>query len=183
MLKKLAVISLAAGALVLCAPVAASAAPSDSAPLIAHSYAEPPDVTVDHPVIDRCEVSSIVFGAGFFDPGEDVSVGISGSNAAGASYSGNVADDTGALALTFRPPADGDARYAVSLDGSRSYTAQITVSHGQDAAASCDHDPAVAAGLARTGGGVSPWMIGGGAMALLAGGVLVTAAARRPGHH
>ncbi|MCK3770189.1 hypothetical protein MZK47_10965 [Microbacterium aerolatum] len=143
-------------------------------------------MTIDHPVVDTCELSSIVFSAGFFDPGEDVDVGISGANAADASYSGDVADAEGALALTFRPPADGNGRYTVSFDGSRSYTALITVSHGHDAAVSCDHDPAVASGsvtgLARTGGDVSPWMIGGGAIALLAGGVLVTAAARRPGH-
>ncbi|WP_404475499.1 hypothetical protein [Microbacterium aerolatum] len=186
MRKELAVISLAIGALVLCAPVAASAASADSAPLIAHSYAKPPDVTVDHPVIDTCELSSIVFSAGFFVPGEDVGVGISGANAADASYSGTVADAEGALALTFRPPADGNGRYTVSFDGSRSYAALITVSHGHDATVSCDHDPAVApasaTGLARTGADVPPWVIGGGAIALLAGGVLLTAAARRPGH-
>jgi hypothetical protein len=169
MLKKLVVISLTAGALVLSAPAVASA---DTG-----SYADPPGVTVDTPVVDVCESSDIVFGAGYFQPGEAVGVGVSGANAADASYSGNVATDDGGLVLSFRPPADGDGSYDISFDGSRSYTATVTVSHGHDAAVNCGHDPVVAeagdVALARTGGGVSPWMIGGGITALAAGGVLV----------
>ena len=182
MLKKLAVISLTAGALVLAAPAVAVAAPSDGLSLEAGSYAKPPNVTVDEPVIDVCEISTIVFGTGYFAPGENVAVEVSGFNAAQGSYSGNVANADGGLVLSFRPPADGNGTYSLAFTGSRSYTATITVSHGHDAAVSCDHDPGVAsaaAGLAVTGGEVSPWVIGGGAVALLGGGVLVAAGLTR----
>lgn len=186
MLKKLAVISLTVGALILCAPTVASAAPA--APAASDSYAGTPDVTVDHPIIDICEVSTIVFGAGWFQPSETVAISVSGLNAADAAVSGNTAAADGSLVLTFRPPADGNGVYGVAFTGSRSYTATITVSHGHDSAVTCDHDPVVApAGtelpltgttasgveLALTGGSVSPWILGGGAAALVAGGALV----------
>lgn len=183
MLKKLAVIGLTAGALVLSAPAVASAA---------DSYVEPPGASVDSPVIDTCEVSSIVFGDGYFEPGENVAVGISGANAANASYSGNIANAEGGMVLSFRPPADSTGAYKVAFDGTRSYTALVTVSHGHDAAVSCDHDPAVAAAagtelpltgggieLALTGGTASPWLLGSGAAVLAAGGVLIAVGATR----
>lgn len=190
MLKKLAVISLTAGALVLAAPAVASAASADIVPTASSSYAETPRVSVDDPVIGTCESSTIVFGSGYFLPGERVAVSVSGLNAADAAVSGDTAAADGGLVLTFRPPSDGDGSYAVSFAGSRSYTATITVTRGHDAAATCDHDPAVApAGtelplgggteLALTGGDVSPWIIGGGAVALIAGGVLVAAGVAR----
>lgn len=190
MIKKIAVISLVAGALVLSAPAVATAAPAESAPLAAASYTEPPQVTVDDPVIDICEVSTVVFGAGYFQPGENVGVGVSGANAANASYSGNVANADGGMVLSFRPPSDGNGSYDISFNGSRSYTATVTVSHGHDAAVSCNHDPAVAAAntelpltdgieLALTGGDASPWLVGGGIVALAAGGILVAAGVTR----
>ncbi|GGM46193.1 hypothetical protein [Microbacterium saperdae] len=192
MLKKLAAISLTAGALVLIAPTVATAAPSVPA-AASDSYAETPGVRVNDPIIDSCEVSTIVFGAGYFLPSENVGVSISGANAADAAVSGNTAGADGGLTLTFRPPADGQGSYGVAFSGSRSYTATITVSQGHDAAASCDHDPSVVAGagtelpltgsgtieLALTGGSVSPWVLGGGAVALVAGGALVAAGAAR----
>jgi hypothetical protein len=190
MLKKLAAISLTVGALVLSAPVAASASSADIVPITDGSYAEPPKVTVDNPIVDICEVSTIVFGAGYFAPGENVGVSVSGLNAADAAISGNVATADGSLTVSFRPPSNGDGSYSIAFTGSRSYTAVVTVSHGHDAAVSCDHDPGVAAAgtelpltdgleLALTGGEISPWILGGGAVALAAGGVLVVAGAVR----
>lgn len=190
MLKKLAAISLTVGALVLIAPTAATAAPSVPA-ATSGSYAETPDVRVNDPIIDICEVSTIVFGPGYFLPSENVGVSVSGLKAADSAVSGNTAGADGSLTLTFRPPADGEGSYGISFNGSRSYTATITVSHGHDAATSCDHDPAVAAAgtelpltggtieLALTGGSVSPWVLGGGAAALVAGGALVAVGAAR----
>jgi hypothetical protein len=190
MLKKMAAISLTVGALVLIAPTAATAAPSVPA-ATSGSYAETPDVRVNDPIIDICEVSTIVFGPGYFLPSENVGVSVSGLNAADSAVSGNTAGADGSLTLTFRPPTDGEGSYGISFNGSRSYTATITVSHGHDAATSCDHDPAVAAAgtelpltggtieLALTGGSVSPWILGGGAAALVAGGALVAAGAAR----
>lgn len=182
MLKKLAVISLTAGALILCTPAVASAASADL--VASDNYAGTPDVTVDDPIIDTCEVSTIVFGAGWFQPSESIAVSVSGLNGADAAVSGNTAAADGSLVLTFRPPADGDGVYGVTFTGSRSYTATITVSHGHDSVRACGHDPAVAPSgtelpltggleLALTGGSVSPWILGGGAGALVAGGVLV----------
>lgn len=189
MLKKITVIGLIAGALVLAAPAVASATPVDTAPF-ATPYTEPPKVTVDNPVIDTCEVSTVVFGPGYFLPGENVGVGVSGANAANASYSGNVANADGGLVLTFRPPTDGSGTYEISFTGSRNYTATVTVSQGHDAAVSCYHDPGAAPAstelpltggieLALTGGGVSPWMVGGGIVTLAAGGLLVAAGVAR----
>lgn len=187
MLKKLAAISLAVGALVLIAPSAATAAPT--VPAEPDSYAGTPRVSVDDPIIGICEASTIVFGAGYFLPSESVAVSVSGQNAASARVSGNTAAADGSLLVAFSPPSNGEGTYAVAFGGSRSYTATITVSNGQDAAESCDHDPVVAAGsempltggleLALTGGDVSPWVLGGGAAALAAGGALVIAGARR----
>ncbi len=188
MLKKLAAISLTVGALVLTAPVAASAA--TAVPAASDSYAETPRVTVDDPIIDICEVSTIVFGAGYFQPSETVGVSVSGLNAADSAVSGNTAAADGSLVLTFRPPSDGEGSYAIAFSGSRSYTATITVSHGHDSAVTCDHDPGVAAAgtelpltggmeLALTGGSVSPWILGGGAAALVAGGALVAVGVSR----
>lgn len=183
MLKKLAAISLTVGALVLLAPVAANAA--TAVPAASDSYAEKPDVSVDDPIIGICEASTIVFGAGWFQPSENVGVSVSGLNAADSAVSGNTAAADGSLVLTFRPPSDGEGSYAIAFSGSRSYTATITVSRGHDSASSCDHDPAVASSgtelpltgsgmeLALTGGSVSPWILGGGAAALVAGGALV----------
>ncbi|WP_047523033.1 hypothetical protein [Microbacterium sp. ZOR0019] len=198
MLKKLAAISLTAGALVLAAPAVATAAPTLAPTASSNDYPTPPGVKVSDPIIDTCEVSTIVFGAGYFLPSENVSVSISGLEAARAAGSGSTAGADGGLTYTFRPPADGEGSYAVSFNGSRSYTATITVSHGHDAATSCDHDPGVApagtelpltggdnaasAGgfeLALTGGSVSPWFLGGGAAALVAGGALVAVGASR----
>ncbi len=65
MLKKLAVISLAAGALVLVAPTVATAAPTVPA-ASSDSYPTPPGAKVGDPIIDICEVSTIVFGSGYF---------------------------------------------------------------------------------------------------------------------
>ncbi|MDQ0725953.1 hypothetical protein [Microbacterium sp. W4I20] len=189
MLKKLAAISLTAGALVFIAPTVATAAQTVPA-AESDSYAGTPGVKVGDPIIDTCEVSTVVFGAGYFLPSETVNVNVSGLNAGGASVSGNTASADGGLTVTFRPPADGEGSYTLAFGGSRPYTATITVSHGQDAAANCGHDPAVApAGtempltggteLALTGGSVSPWMLGGGAVALVAGGALVAAGAAR----
>lgn len=195
MLKKMAVIGLTAGALLFCAPTVASAAPASSD--TTDNYAGTPRVTLEDPIIDTCEVSTIVFGAGWFQPSETVVVSVSGLDGAEASVSGNTAAADGSLVLTFRPPADGNGVYGVTFTGSRSYTATITVSHGHDAAVTCDHDPGVApAGtelpltgsttggmeLALTGGSVSPWILGGGATALVAGGVLVAVGISRRKH-
>lgn len=191
MLKKLAAISLAAGALVFIAPTVATAAPvvPDAA---SDSYPSPPGVKVDDAIIDTCEVSTIVFGSGYFLPSENVNVSVSGLNAGESAVSGNTAAADGSLTVTFRPPSDAEGSYAVAFGGSRPYTATITVSHGHDAAVTCGHDPAVVAPagtelpltgdgfeLALTGGSVSPWVLGGGAVALVAGGALVAAGAAR----
>ena len=190
MLKKLAAISLAAGALVLVAPTVATAAPTVPS-ASSDSYPTPPGAKVGDPIIDICEVSTIVFGPGYFLESENVNVSVSGYNAGKAAVSGNIAGADGSLTLTFRPPSDGEGSYAVAFNGSRSYTATITVSHGHDAATSCDHDPGVATAgselpltgggieLALTGGSVSPWVLGGGAAALVAGGALVAVGASR----
>lgn len=157
MLKKLAAISLAAGALVLVAPTVATAAPTVPS-ASSDSYPTPPGAKVGDPIIDICEASTIVFGPGYFLPSENVNVSVSGYNAGKAAVSGNTAAGDGSLTLTFRPPSDGEGSYAVAFNGSRSYTATITVSHGHDAAVSCDHDPGVAAAgseLPLTGGGSS----------------------------
>ena len=188
MLKKLAAISLTVGALVLTAPVAANAA--TAVPAVSDSYAKPPSVSVDDPIVDICQVSTIVFGAGWFQPSENVGVSVSGLNAADSAVSGNTAAADGSLVLTFRPPSNGEGSYAVAFAGSRSYTATITVSRGHDSASSCDHDPTVASAgselpltggteLALTGGSVSPWVLGGGAAALVAGGALVAVGVSR----
>lgn len=190
MLKKLAAISLTAGALVLMAPAVASAAPT--VPAESDSYSGTPRVGVDDPIIDICDVSTVAFGAGYFLPSENVGVSVSGFNAGDSAVSGNTAAADGSLVVTFRPPSDGEGSYSLAFTGSRSYTATITVTDGHDAAVSCDHDPGVAAAgtelpltgggleLALTGGSVSPWVLGGGAVALVAGGALVaTGAARR----
>ncbi|MFT4157018.1 MAG: hypothetical protein QM630_03705 [Microbacterium sp.] len=184
MLKKLAAISLTAGALVLTAPVAADAATDSS-----DSYAGTPSVSVSDPIVDTCAVSTIAFGSGWFQPSENVDVSVSGYAAADAVVSGNIAAADGSLVLTFRPPSDGEGSYAVAFSGSRSYTATLTVSNGQDSVANCDHDPAVSASgasvagssteLALTGGSVSPWILGAGATALIAGGTLVAVGIHR----
>ncbi|WP_455904542.1 hypothetical protein [Microbacterium sp.] len=189
MLKKLAAISLTAGVLVLMAPAVASAAPV--VPTESDSYAGTPRVSVDDPIIDICEVSTVAFGAGYFLPAENVGVSVSGLNAGDSAVSGKTAAADGSLVVTFRPPSDGEGSYALAFSGSRSYTATITVSHGHDSAVSCDHDPGVASAgtelpltgggleLALTGGSVSPWVLGGGAAALVAGGVLVATGVTR----
>ncbi len=188
MLKKLAAISLAAGALVLIAPVAASAAPSDLAHT-ASDYAGTPDVTLKNPIIDICETSTIVFGAGYFLPGEKVGVSISGANAAGASVSGDTAAGDGSLVLSFAPPSNGEGSYTLAFSAAqRSYAATVTVTGGGNVAGNCEDDPGVVAAgmelplsseLALTGGNISPWIVGGGAVALAAGGALVVAGAAR----
>lgn len=190
MLKKLAAIGLAAGALVLIAPTAATAAPPVHG-AASGSYADTLGVKVSDPIIDVCGVSTIVFGEGYFLPSEDVNVSVSGMNASGAEVSGNTAGSDGSLTVSFRPPSDGQGSYGVAFGGSRSYNATITVSQGDDSASSCDQDPTAApAGtelpltgegfeLALTGGDVSPWIVGGGAVALVGGGALVAAGAAR----
>ncbi|MFT4260678.1 hypothetical protein [Microbacterium sp.] len=188
MLKKLAAIGLTVGALVIAAPVAANAA---------DDYTTPPGVNVDDPIVDICEVSTIVFGPGWFAPSETVSVSVSGYNAGAASVSGNTASADGSLVLSFRPPSDAQGNYAVTFtrtqteggNGPQSYTAQVTVS--TSSSSGCHHDPVIAAAsgtelpltgateLALTGGDVSPWVLGGGAAALVAGSALVAVGAAR----
>lgn len=196
MLKKLAAISLAAGVIILAAPTAASAASSDS-------YADKPSVTVNDPIIDICDVSTIVFGAGSFQPSEVVGVSVSGLRAEESEISGNTAAADGSLTVSFRPPSGGSGAYAITFTGAGAnaaaraasvagigqYTAVITVS----GTSSCAHDPSIAATgtelpltgdgsieLALTGGSISPWVIGGGAAALaVGGGLVVIGAARR----
>lgn len=190
MLKKLAAISLTVGALVLIAPSAATAAPSSVPTASSDSYTDTPGARVNDPIIDSCEVSTVAFAAGYFLPSENVGVSVSGLNAADAAVSGNTAGTDGSLALTFRPPSDGEGSYALAFSGSRSYTATVTVSDARGT--SCEKDPSTAAAagselpltgagleLALTGGSVSPWILGGGAVALVAGGALVAAGAAR----
>ena len=196
MLKKLAVISLTAGALNLGAPIAASAAPTEVALTAQASYTDGPGGTVDRPVIDQCDSSTISFAAGYFVAGEAVSVSISGAHAADAAISGNTAAADGSLVVSFLPPKDGVGSYVLTFVGAeRSASATITVANGQGAASNCGHDPGVAAPsgtelpltesaaggmeLALTGGGVSTLAIVGGAAALAAGGALVIAGTRR----
>ncbi len=187
MLKKLAAIGLTVGALVLIAPAAANAAPVSPLAAASGSYAEPPRVDVDDPIIDICEVSTIAFGTGYFQPSEKVAVSVSGHHAENASISGATAAADGSMVVTFRPPSDGDGSYAVSFSGSRSYTATITVSQGHDSSVSCDHDPAVAGRTREAPNWRSPaaarcrrGILGGGALALAGGGALViTSLARR----
>lgn len=190
MLKKLAAISLAAGALILAAPTAASA---DS-----DSYADRPGVSVNDPIIDVCDVSTISFGPGSFQPSEVVGVSVSGLNASEAQISGNTAAGDGSLTVSFRPPSGGSGAYAITFTSAGAataraaaisqYTAVITVS----GTSSCAQDPGVAAAgtelpltgdgafeLALTGGEVSPWLIGGGAALAVGGGLVVVGAARR----
>ncbi|PKI92064.1 hypothetical protein CW368_04250 [Actinomycetales bacterium SN12] len=186
MLKKMAAISLTAAVLVLTAPAVATAAPS--APPESDSYAGAPRAGISDPVIGICEASTVVFGTAYFQPSETVAVSVSGLNAESAGISGNTAAGDGSMVVSFTPPSNGEGSYALAFSGSRSYTATIVVSHGRDAATSCDHDPGVAAAvaqsasgpaLAATGGDVSPWLLGGGALALLAGGTLVGVSASR----
>lgn len=188
MLKKLAAISLIAGAAVFVAPAVATAD---------DSYSDKPSVTVDDPIIDNCDVSTIMFGPGSFPAGETVGVSVSGLAAADAALSGNVAAADGSLTVTFRPPRGGSGAYAITFTSSAGastarvasiasigqYTAVITV---DGRTSTCPRDPAVSAAagselplsgdgsieLALTGGGVSPWLVGGGAAALVAGGGL-----------
>lgn len=194
MLKKLAVIGLTAGALVLGAPIAASAAPAEFA-LDAHAtYTDGPGGTVDRPVIDQCDSSTISFASGHFLAGERVSVSISGAHAADATISGNTAAADGSLVVSFLPPKDASGSYVLAFAGAeRSASATITVANS--AASTCGQDPAMAAPsgmelpltgsaesgmeLALTGGGVSTLAIVGGAAALAAGGALVVAGSRR----
>ncbi|MDT0156738.1 hypothetical protein Q9R19_03765 [Microbacterium sp. ARD32] len=174
MLNKKAPIALgiAVAALVLAGPSAASAA----------TYADGPNAAVADPSIGVCEVSSVIFGAGFFQAGEHVPVSIAGTAAADATITDNTARSDGSMVASFRPPAHGQGAYELSFGGSRPYVATITVSDGHDAVANCDHDPNVTAArvasgdadtLAITGADVSPWMVGGGAAALALGSVLV----------
>lgn len=188
MLKKLAAISLIAGAAVFVAPAVATAD---------DSYSDKSSVTVDDPIIDNCDVSTIMFGPGSFPAGETVGVSISGLDAADAALSGNVAAGDGSLTVTFRPPRSGSGAYAITFTSSAGattarvasiasigrYTAVITV---DGRTSTCPREPAVSAAagselplsadgsieLALTGGGVSPWLVGGGAAALVAGGGL-----------
>ncbi|WP_341934967.1 hypothetical protein MRBLWO14_000573 [Microbacterium sp. LWO14-1.2] len=192
MLKKLAAISLTAGALVLMAPAVASAA--TVVPTASDSYADTPRVSVDDPVINSCGASTIEFAAGYYQPSEVLGVSVSGANAADAAVSGNTAAADGSLVVSFRPPAGGEGTYAITFDrsqgaagataqGASSYTARVTVSGGAVVGSSCHHDPAAAGTelaltgdgleLALTGGSVSPWLLGAGAAALIGGGALV----------
>lgn len=166
------VLGIAVAALVLAGPTAASAA----------TYADGPNASVSDPSIGVCEVSSVIFGPGFFRSGEHVPVAISGASAVDATITENTARANGSMVATFRPPAHGTGTYELAFGGSRPYVATITVSDGHDAVANCDHDPNVAARvasggatLAVTGADVSPWVVGGGAAALALGGVLVGA--------
>ena len=209
MLKKMAVIGLTAGALFLASPTAANAASFEiPAPAPSpHLYAETPRVSVGDPIIDTCEASTVSFGAGYFLPGERVDISVSRVNAAAARISGDVAAGDGSLVVSFRPPADGEGTYSLAFSGNarsggsgadgtraastvpRGYTATITV---DGSGSGCAQDPAPAdtelplsgsadsgMELALTGGSLSPWIIGGGALALTAGGVLLAAGAAR----
>jgi hypothetical protein len=219
MLKKMAVIGLTAGALLLAAPTAASAASFEVPAPPPGTYAENPRVSVGDPIIETCEAATISFGAGYFLPGERVNVAVSGLNSAAAAISGDVASGDGSLVVSFRPPSDGEGTYSLTFSGgahsggaaapgdlagarssagsvtpSRDYTATITVLES-GVGSDCEQDPAPAPAdtelpltgsndsgieLALTGGSVSPWFIGGGALALTAGGVLIaTGVARR----
>ena len=137
-------------------------------------------------------MATVTFDEGYFLPSETVGVSVSGLNAGKSAVSGNTAAADGSLVVTFRPPSEGEGSYALAFSGSRSYTANITVSQGNDSAAHCGEGSGAAASgtempltgggleLALTGGSVSPWLIGGGAAALVAGGALVaTGVARR----
>jgi hypothetical protein len=187
MLKKLAVIGLTAGALVLVAPVAATAASFETPTGVRSTYAEEPGVTLKHPIIDVCEASTIAFTAGYFVPGERVAVSVSGANAAAASVSGDVAGSDGSLVVSFRPPADGGGTYSVTFSSTArtggvaspgtarsevpitpgsGYTATITVTEDTGANSPCHQDPGPAqAGteLPLTGDGMELALTGGGA--------------------
>lgn len=177
MLKQVAVTGVAVGLLLLAAPAASYAA---------DPYVTDPRTTVDDPVIEPCEVSTFRFGAGFFLAGEDVAVSVSGLNGESAPISGTVAADDGSLVVSIGVPPGVDGEYAVTFTGAqRSHLGSFTVVNGGNAPGSCSDAVAAPAGtelplssgtgieLALTGGSVSPWLIGAGALAVVAGGALV----------
>lgn len=195
MLKKLAAISLTAGALVLMAPGVASA--TTAVPSATDSYADTPRVSVDDPVINSCGASTIVFGAGYFQPSEALGVSVSGFNADDAAVSGNTAAADGSLVVTFRPPSDGEGTYAITFArsqasgggaasgaattrvaapavtgaGAASYTARVTVSRGSVVGPSCNNDPAAAGTeLPLTGGALELALTGGSVSPWVVGG-------------
>lgn len=175
MLRHIALTGVAAGLLLLAAPAASYAA---------DPYVTDPRTTVDDPVIEPCEVSTFRFGSGYFLAGESVAVSVSGLHSESAEISGTVAAADGSLVVSIRVPTNGDGEYAVTFTGAeRSHEGTFTVVNGGNAPGSCDASSSASAGtelpltsgteLALTGGSVSPWLVGAGALAVVAGGALV----------
>lgn len=186
--KKVAAIGVVVAALTLSFPSVASAAESDS-------YAGNPSVRVQDAAIKSCQRSQVMFDAGYFSPGSPVSVGVAGPAADRVSTSGDTAAADGSLVFSFQPVAGQAGVYTVTFTGTapsaqparavtvpRTYSAIISVTSD----GSCRAPASVAAvgapadsALAATGGAPSPWLLGGGALALVAGGTLVGVGASR----
>lgn len=188
--KKVAAIGLVLAALTLSFPSVASAETD--------SYAGNPSVRVQDAAIKSCQRSQVMFDAGYFSPGSPVSVGVAGPAADRVSTSGDTAAADGSLIFSFQPVMGQAGVYTVTFTGTapaaqlaraatvpRTYSAVISVTSdgscrtpaatASTRTAGADARPA----LAATGGSVSPWMLGGGALALLAGGTLVGVNASR----
>lgn len=182
---KVAAIGLVLAALTLSVPSVASAE--------TESYAGNPSVRVQNASIKSCERSQVLFDAGYFAPGSPVAVDVAGPAAERVSTSGDTAAADGSLVVSFQPVAGQGGVYAVTFTGTapalrdvgapRTYSTVISVtSEGScpgPAAAGVSRSTPASAALAPTGGSASPWLLGGSALALVAGTTLVGVSASR----
>ncbi|MDX2377008.1 hypothetical protein M4I32_09380 [Microbacterium sp. LRZ72] len=147
-------------------------------------YSDEVSVTVVPTVIAPGEDSVITFSEDYFEPGETVDVTVLGESADDAGLASLVhasstmstsktAESDGGMVATFTAPNDGRGVYNVVFEGSRDYTAVITVVPTDvDVAA----DVVVGdTSLAGTGGGLSPVVVWVGLGALAAGVVAIVA--------
>lgn len=188
--KKVAAIGLVVAALTLSFPSVASAETD--------SYAGNPSVRVQDAAIKSCQRSQVLFDAGYFAPGSPVAVDVAGPAADRVSTSGDTASADGSLIVSFQPVRGQAGVYTVTFSGTapaapptreatvpRSYSAVISVTSDGSCRAPAAVTSTRTAGadsesaLAATGGSASPWLLGGGALALLAGGTLVGVNASR----
>lgn len=179
-IKASAVTALVAGALFL-------------TPAIANAYTPPPSGTVSSTTVGPG--GSFTFGApaDVFEPGETVTIFLTGENASGASLgfvkfavethslgTATAGGNGGLSAVTITLPSNASGRYTV-LATSASNPTGISASVTTSTSTGTDDD-----GLATTGmddAALLPIWLGGGALVLAGGGLAVAATVRRNRKH
>lgn len=187
-----------ASALVLSAPLAASAAVPTAVGCggVSMPYANSVTVTSDSPTVTPGGTTSVTFSNGYFAPGDAVTVSVAGVNASNVSLQSGSAsglgsvetmsDSAGGLVVSVTFPQSAEGTYTVSgisNSGCGGLDVTVDTAPGSNSVTASTTDAAAADQLAFTGGTLPTILLVTGGGALIFGAILLMIRSRARRHH